>query len=183
MIEKEHISVLFFMLNYNDIKVGGDSLALDKLDYSVLDNLSPEEKKLALSILQEYATKGKSEQLDELISADYEEIPVVIEEFLHNPDYLGSGLTDDEGRFTVFPYWVNLLKEIFPDSYSTRYNMLVLSGAIGLGKSFVAVICMLYMLYRMLCLKDPYKHFGLQPIDHITFSIMNITLDAAKGVA
>ena len=45
-----------------------------------------------------------------------------------------------------------------------------------------SVVCMLYMLYRMLCLKDPYKHYGLQPIDLITFSFMNITKDAAKGV-
>jgi len=38
-------------------------------------------------------------------------------------------------------------------------------------------------LYRMLCLKNPYVFYGLQQIDHITFSFINITLDAAKGVA
>lgn len=156
---------------------------LSKLDLKALDDLSPAEKELAFSILKEYADKGKSDKLDDLLTADYEELPVDIEEFLHNPDYLGKGLTDDEGRFTVFPYWVKLLKELFPTPLETRYNTLVLSGAIGLGKSFVAVIAMLYLLYRMLCLKDPYKHYGLQPIDHITFSVMNITLDAAKGVA
>lgn len=41
---------------------------------------------------------------------------------------------------------------------------------------------MLYLLYRMLCLKDPYVYYGLQPIDKITFSMLNITLDAAQGV-
>lgn len=35
----------------------------------------------------------------------------------------------------------------------------------------------------MLCLKDPYLYYGLQPIDKITFAFMNITLDASKGVA
>ena len=35
----------------------------------------------------------------------------------------------------------------------------------------------------MLCLKDPYLHYGLQPIDKITFSFINVTIDAAKGVA
>ena len=35
----------------------------------------------------------------------------------------------------------------------------------------------------MMCLKDPYLYYGLQPIDLITFSVINITLDAAKGVA
>jgi hypothetical protein len=47
----------------------------------------------------------------------------------------------------------------------------------------MAVLCGLYELYRMLCLKDPYLHYGLQPIDKITFAFMNITLDASKGVA
>ena len=40
-----------------------------------------------------------------------------------------------------------------------------------------------YELYRMLCLKDPYLHYGMQPIDSISFAVMNITIDAAKGVA
>jgi hypothetical protein len=35
----------------------------------------------------------------------------------------------------------------------------------------------------MLCLKDPYLYYGLQPIDLITFAFMNITIDAAEGVA
>ena len=133
--------------------------------------------------MKEYSEEGKSQKYVDLLLDDYAETPVHIETFLHDPEYLGKGLTTDEGRFTVFPYWVNMLKKLFPNNLDTAYNTLILSGAIGLGKSFVAVIAMLYMLYRMLCLKDPYKHYGLQPIDHITFSLMNITLDAAKGVA
>lgn len=39
------------------------------------------------------------------------------------------------------------------------------------------------MLYRLLCLKDPYLFYGLQPIDKITISLMNITIENAKGVA
>lgn len=149
----------------------------------ILDNLTAEEKALALSILKEMTETGESKTLTDLIYDDYEEIPVTIEEFLKNPLYLGAGLVNQEGKFTVFPYWVEVLKKLFPTNVDTAYNTLILSGAIGLGKSFVSVIAMLYMLYRMLCLKDPYLHYGLQPIDKITFSFINITLDAAKGVA
>ena len=49
--------------------------------------------------------------------------------------------------------------------------------------STCAVICQLYMLYRLLCLKDPYLYYGMQPIDKITISLMNITIENAKGVA
>jgi hypothetical protein len=149
----------------------------------ILNTLSAEEKALALSILKEIKDNGESKTLSDLVYEDYEEIPVSIEEFLTNPIYLGKGLINQEGKFTVFPYWVETLKKIFPTNIDTAYNTLILSGAIGLGKSFVAVIAMLYMLYRMLCLKDPYLHYGLQSIDKITFSFINITLDAAKGVA
>lgn len=147
-----------------------------------LDSLSPEERKLALEILEQYAKRGSSDIFNELVYSDYEEIPVDIETFIDDPNYLGNG-TMSEGKSTVFPYWRNTLKKIFPDNLNTAYNSLILTGGIGLGKSFIAVICILYMLYRMICLKDPYKHYGLQKIDVITFAFMNITLHAAEGVA
>ena len=155
----------------------------NNIDLSQLNGLSEKEKEYALQILKELSSKGNSEKFNDLLYGDYDEVPVDIETFLHEPKYLGRGLINEEGKFTVFPYWVETLKKIFPTNIDTAYNTVILSGAIGLGKSFVAVICMLYMLYRMLCLKDPYLHYGLQPIDKITFSLMNITMDAAKGVA
>ena len=153
-------------------------------EFDELKDLSEEERKLVLSILKEYSTDGHSKQLNDLITSDYEEIPVDILTFLKSPQYLGRGLVNDEGKFTVFPYWVQTLQKIFPDPLGApQYNTVALSGAIGLGKSFVGVLIGLYELYRMMCLKDPYLHFGLQPIDKITFAFMNITLDASKGVA
>lgn len=58
-----------------------------------------------------------------------------------------------------------------------------MTGSIGIGKSTFAVICLLYMLYRLLCMKDPYLYYGMQPIDKISISLMNITIENAKGVA
>lgn len=148
-----------------------------------LQGLSEEELKVAKEILSQLATEGKSEKLEELKYADYSEIPVDIETFLHDRQYLGNALYDQDGRFTVFPYWEEKLKEIFPTNTTAAYNTVIFTGAIGLGKSTVSVICLLYMLYRLLCLKDPYLHYGLQPVDKITISLMNITIDNAKGVA
>lgn len=152
-----------------------------------LDGLSPEERKLALEILNELSTSGQSELLDDLKYSDYEEIPCDIVTFITEERYLGRGLwiKDDftgERKCTVFPYWIETLKDIFPDNLTTRYNTIVLTGSIGLGKSFCAVIIQLYLLYRMMCLKDPYQFFGLQPIDKITFSMLNVTIEAAQGV-
>ena len=154
---------------------------------SALNNLSPEERALALEILKEYSQEGQSAILEDLKYSDYEEIPVDIITFITEERYLGRGLwiKDEftgERKCTVFPYWIEVLKDIFPDNVSTKYNTIVLTGSIGLGKSFIAVLCQLYLLYRMMCLKDPYQFYSLQPIDKITFSMLNVTLEAAQGV-
>lgn len=148
-----------------------------------LKGLPEEERKVALEILKQYSEGGKSELYEALKYADYDEIPVDIHTFLHDKKYLGAALYDPDGRFTLFPYWETKLEEIFPDNVTTKYNTIVFTGAIGLGKSTIAVICLLYLLYRLLCLKDPYLYYGLQPIDKISISLMNITLENAKGVA
>lgn len=152
-------------------------------DYSKLEGLSEKEKEYALSILKEFSEKGKSEKYEDLLYNDYSEIPVDISTFIHDKRYLGNAMYDKEGRFTVFPFWEEKLKDIFPTNIETNYNTIVFTGAIGLGKSTIAVICLLYMLYRLLCLKDPYIYYGLQPIDKISISLMNITIENAKGVA
>ena len=153
------------------------------MDVTALDKLSPEERKVALQILQDLS-KGDNKSLNDLKYADYDEIPVDIGTFLHDPRYLGKGLTTDDGRFTLYPYWEQLLHKIYPDPLGQpRCNTLALTGSIGIGKSTEAVVIMCYELYRMLCLKNPYTHYGLQPIDLITFAVINITKDAAKGVA
>lgn len=153
------------------------------IDKSVLDSLSPKEREVALKIMEELKNGGSSKTFNSLKYADYTEIPVDIETFLHNKKYLGNGLYDPNGRFTLFPFWEEKLKQIFPTNVDTAYNTLVLTGAIGIGKSTLAVICLLYMLYRLLCLKDPYLYYGMQPIDKISISLMNITIENAKGVA
>jgi len=153
------------------------------IDWDELNKLSPEERKVALEILQQYATEGKSDIYETLKNSDWDEIPVDIHTFMHDKRYLGNALYDAEGRFTIFPYWEKCLEDIFPSNTTTKYNTIVFTGAIGLGKSTIAVICQLYMLYRLLCLKDPYQYYGMQSIDKLSISLMNITLENARGVA
>lgn len=159
----------------------------NEVSLEALNALSPEERALAIEILREVSQTGQSDLLHDLKYSDFEEIPVDIMTFISEDRYLGRGLwiVDEftgERKCTVFPYWIEKLQEIFPDNLTTRYNTLILTGSIGLGKSFIAVVCQLYLLYRMLCLKDPYTYYGLQPIDKITFSMLNVTLEAAQGV-
>ena len=148
-----------------------------------LNNLSEKEKKEVLKILHQLSS-GDNSSYNALLQEDYNEIPVDIETFLRDKKYLGKGVTSEEGKFMVFPFWVKTLKEIFPDPLQPAiYNTVALTGGIGLGKSFIAVVILLYELYRMLCLKNPYTYYGVMESDLITFAVMNTTLDASRGVA
>ena len=148
------------------------------------DKLTDEEKKAVAQILSEMSESGISEKMNDILHEDWKEIPVDIETFIHDPQYLGRGLTNAEGKFTLFPFWEDLLKKIYPDPLKpATCNTLALTGAIGIGKSTEAVIIGLYELYRMLCLRDPAVYYGIMSTDVISFAVINITLEAATGVA
>ena len=105
-----------------------------------LASLSKEEKEAVLAILKEYAANGNSQTLSQLENADWEEIPVDIDEFLDNDDYLGKSIWEvdkatGEKRDTLFPYWRNMLHKLFPTNTTTAYNTVILTGGIGLGKA------------------------------------------------
>lgn len=149
-----------------------------------LEGLSKEERQAVLEILKEYSKTGNSSKFNNILYEDYKEIPVDIKTFLHDKRYLGRALIDAEGRYSLFPYWEELLTKIYPDPLKpATCNTLALTGAIGIGKSTEAIIIGLYELYRMMCLKDPAVYYGIMSTDTISFAVVNITLDAARGVA
>ena len=60
---------------------------MNKDKINQLENLTEEEKTAVLDILNEYSNKGTSDIYQNLIYADYKEIPVDIDTFLHDPRY------------------------------------------------------------------------------------------------
>lgn len=137
--------------------------------------LSEEERKVALEILQEYSKEGKSETYSKMMLSDFKEIPVDIITFVKDPKYLGKAFHLSNGKCKLFPYWEEVLKDIFPDNMTTKYNNAIFSGARGLGKSEIAVVCGLYIMYRLMCLKNPHQYLNLKPTEKVAFAFMNIT--------
>ena len=141
------------------------------------DKLSPENKDLVIKILSEYRDQGESQTLKDIWLTDYNEIPVSIDEFICNPYYLGKST----GNGTlIYPYWRKKYREIFDPSLN--YEEIVLTGAIGVGKTKTAVICLCYLLYKLMCLKNPQAYYNLLEGDKITIFFLNITLTLAEGV-
>lgn len=149
-----------------------------------LNNLNDKEKELALKILQEMSEKGNSEIYEDLKYAEYREVPVDIETFLTDDRYLGQAWKDATNKSKLYPFWLERLKEIFPDNLTTDYNTLLESGARGIGKSEVACGCVgAYLMYRVMCLKNPLEFYRLKQTEKICFAFMNIKLALAEEIA
>lgn len=156
-------------------------VANNNLNLSALDALSPEEREYALKVLAEYA-QGSAKLFDELKYADYKEVPVDIVTFIKDNRYLGRAWHLSDGKCKLFPFWENKLQELFPDNITTNYNTFIESGARGLGKSEIAVAISLYLMHRLMCLKDPYLTLNLKPTEQVAFAFMNITQDLALDI-
>lgn len=100
-----------------------------------LKNLSPQEREYTLKILEELQKNGNSKLYEELVYADYKEIPTDIVTFIKDNQYLGKAWHLPDGKCKLFPYWENKLKELFPDNTHTNFNTFIESGARGLGKA------------------------------------------------
>lgn len=139
---------------------------------------SLEEQQILRQILVELSQDGYSKTYHDIWLADYKEIPVSIDTFLTSDTYLGK--TNRNGA-AVYPFWRRSLKEFF--GAGNRYQEWILTGATRIGKSTTAVTAISYMLYRLMCLRNPQVYFGLKDISKISILFFNITLDLAKGVA
>ena len=149
-----------------------------------LQNLSQKERDYFLKIMSEVSTSGKSKILDDLKYQDYDEIPVDIETFLTDDNYLGLAWKDASGKSKLYPFWLEQLKKLFPTNVDTNYNTFLESGARGIGKSEVACGCVCaYLMYRVMCMKNPLEFFHLKLTEKICFAFMNIKLDLAEEIA
>ena len=154
------------------------------IDEKLLEGLSQEEREVFLKMMKEFSSCGESKTYNDLLYADWKEIPVDIETFLTDDNYLGKAWKDANGKSKIYPFWMNTLKEIFPNNLDTDYEALLESGARGIGKSEVACgsICP-YLMYRVMCLKNPLEYYHIKLTEKIAFAFMNIKLDLAEAIA
>lgn len=158
----------------------------DGLDYEdiisriqgIFSQSNPLEQKHLLKILEELSDKGYSETLDTLYLVDFKEVPVSIDRFLTDPEYLGA--SNDCGN-QIYPGWWDAYHSVF-DSQSDKYEI-ILSGATRIGKTSTAVSMMCYMTYLLMCYRNPQKYFGLKEVSSATIAFANLTKELAEGVA
>jgi hypothetical protein len=97
-------------------------------------------------------------------------VPIVgVEEFYSEPYFVGK--STDKGK-KVFGIWRKALDEMFGTAEKTE---IILTGAIGIGKSSVAMIAESYIAYRILLMENPHDYFGMLQDDPIVIAFINLT--------
>lgn len=146
----------------------------------IYDSCTDEEKYYLRKILEELADSdiGYSKTYQDIWLADYKEIPVDIDTFISADMYLGR--TNRNGE-AVFPFWRKELRNFF--GAGNQFWEWVLTGATRIGKSSTANTGLSYMLYRLMCLRDPQKFFGKKDVSIFSILFFNLTEKLAKGVA
>ena len=158
----------------------------DALDYEdiisringIFNSCTPIEQQQLIKILEELSDKGYSETLDTIYLMDFKEVPVSIDRFLTDPEYLGE--SNDCGN-QIYPGWWDVYDTVF-DAHRDIYEV-ILSGATRIGKTSTAVSCMCYMTYLIMCYRNPQKYFGHKSTMIPVVAFANLTKDLAKGVA
>lgn len=113
--------------------------------------------------------------------SNYIERPVTLKTFIHDDRYLGQ-LFNENGHSTIYDFWLKLLYKVYPSPFYTPYSEVILSCAIGVGKSTITTVSMLYELYKLLCLKNPASYYGLMKTDTIVMAIFSSTKENVGDV-
>ena len=144
----------------------------------IYSQCNEKEQEYLKQILYEFATTGESPTYQDIWLADYKEIQVDIDTFLDDEYYLGK--SNNKGQ-RVYPFWRKELHTIFNNG--NKFEEVFFTGATRIGKSSTAITATAYMLYRLMCLRDPQAYFNKKEISKFSILFFNVTKELAKGVA
>lgn len=128
--------------------------------------------------------------LNILDGEDFEERPVAIEEFVTSEDYLNlpdTPLSDHQYQLIKASsqiYKKKTLINLYGEDegekrWSQTMNEVIFQLGKGSGKDFTSTIACAYIVYLLLCLKDPAKYYNKPPGD--TIDILNIAINATQA--
>jgi len=129
-----------------------------------------------------------SDLIDILDGEEFEEKPVDLRTFVNDPNYLGLPALSDYQYILIEKssqiYKESTLKKLFGEEEGhTRFkqtaNEVVAQLGKGSGKDYCSTIAVAYIVYLLLCLKDPATYYGKPPGDSI--DIINIAINSQQA--
>ena len=136
----------------------------------LLDNIKDFYSKEELEEIREaYQTmksagRAKAELIREIVS---------VKEWVNSTYYLGPDADN------IYPFWKKELIDIFesPD----RISQVIITGALGTGKSTCAVLIILRVIYELSCYKHISALFNLFGVARIAFAYLSVTREQAQN--
>lgn len=130
--------------------------------------------------------------LEALKDNHFEETPVDVTTFVESTDYLGQPALSDIQYDIVQAmsqiYRKEDLEQLMGKEEGAKYfdkytkNEIILQLGKGSGKDFTSTVACAYIVYKLLCLKDPAKYFGKPSGDAIDLINVAINAQQAKNV-
>ena len=126
--------------------------------------------------------------LDALSGDEFSETPVPLEQFVTDKAYLGlPPLSENQYimiRASTQIYKQDTLIRIYGEDegrkiFKQTCNEIIMQLGKGSGKDYTSTIACAYVVYLLLCLKDPAVYFGKPPGDAI--DIINIAINAVQA--
>jgi hypothetical protein len=128
------------------------------------------------------------DMIDLLGGDEFDEKPVTIEEFVTSENYLELPPLSDWQYQSIRAmsqiYKEHTLLNLYGQEEGNKRwkqtcNEVILQLGKGSGKDYMSTIAVAYMVYLLLCLKDPQRYYGKPPGDAI--DILNIAINAQQA--
>lgn len=130
--------------------------------------------------------------LEKLNESVFEETPVDLETFLYHKDYLNLSVTLSDIQYDLVAissqiYKPETLIELYGEVEGLRrsglsYQEIIYVLGKGSGKDFCSELALAYVVYQLLCLKEPARYFGKDDGDAIDIINVAINSDQANNV-
>jgi hypothetical protein len=127
--------------------------------------------------------------LEVLKENHFVETPVDVKTFVQSPDYLGQPLLSDiqyeivEAMSQIYRKedLIDIMGDVEGTKHFNKYtkNELILQLGKGSGKDFISTVACAYVVYKLLCLKDPAIYYGKPAGDAI--DIINVAVNAQQA--
>lgn len=140
---------------------------------ALLATLKPHERQLLEQMVVELRTTGTSSELENLWKVDYLKKPPTIREFVEDPYWLGETLMPRDDNPGLFPPWKEILARDF--DVDSRIHNVVVTGSLGIGKTYVSAALLLYRLVLTSLLRNPQNFVGLSKGSRIVYVVMSVT--------
>ena len=149
---------------------------------SSLSNVSKADFSELLNNVKDIFSKDELEQIqlayEQMVASGKQKAELIrpimpIRQWLKDPYYVGPDVEN------IYPFWREKIAEIFESK--DRINQVVLTGAIGTGKSTTAVLIILRVIYELSCYKHISALFNLFGVSRIAFAYLSVTKEQAQN--